>query len=243
MPSCRLNAVLLMILLIPFTVFSQSPEDDGFDSGPLNIPSLEVIIDSALNRSPLLKKYDAALDAEAFNLSFEKRKWLDNLYIEGNTRYGVYDQIYLQGLENETEPPIGILNQRKQTWYYAGVSVKLPLSTIINRKKHLLQTEKAIEVIRQEKEMMADDLTKTIIEGYYDVLFKYESMHTFYAIYQDLRIAYLDAVNRLQEQKVNFHDYAILSSTYGKAKNDYDLAKSDFLKSINMLRFIAGWDF
>ncbi len=234
---------LFFTFLLPLCVIPQAAIDDGFGSDLPDIPPLQQLIDSALVHSPLLKRYDAAVEMERLDLSLERRKWLDYLYIEGNTRYGVYDQIYFQGLAEGVETPVAFLDQRKQAWYYGGVSLKLPISTFFNQKRRLQQTRLSIDILNLEKEVMADDLQKSIIEAYYTLLFRYESMNTFYAIYQDLKVAYRDAQNRLEENKIGFNDYAILSSTYGKAKNDWDQARSDFLISLNMLRFITGWDF
>jgi hypothetical protein len=235
--------LIVSILVLPQFALTQSNPEDGFGSDPLNIPTLAALIDSAMVRSPILKKYDAAIEKENFFIDFERRRWMDYIYFEGNTRYGVYDQIYVQGEADGLDPPLAFLNSRKQTWYYAGVSLKMPLSVLINSGKHVQQMKISVDAINYEREMLKDELQKQIIESYYNVQFRYESMNTFYTIYQDLKIAYLDAVNRLEEQKINFHDYAILSSTYGKAKNDYDQAKNDFVTSLNLLRFMTGWDF
>ncbi len=234
---------LTVFVILPVMLISQAPQDDGFQIEPLQLPSLQALIDSAKVKSPLLKKYEAEAAVESFNLTFEQRKWMDFIYMEGNVRYGVYDQVYVQGEVDGLDPIYPLFNERKQTWYYGGISLKLPLSTFINQNKKIKQTKMTIEAIGFEREMMAEELEKIIIESYYKVLFRHESMNTFYTIYQDLKIAYLDAVNRLNEQKINFQDYAILSSTYGKAKNDFDQAKSDFLTSLNLLRFMTGWNF
>lgn len=243
MVAGNIRLLFFIVLILPILAMPQEAIDDGFGSDLPNIPPLQQLIDSALVNSPLMRRFDAAIELEKLDLSFERRQWLDYLYVEGNTRYGVYDQIYFQGLADGVESPVGFLNQRRQAWYYGGVSIKLPISTFINQKKRLQQTHLSLDIINHEKEMMADELQKSIIEAYYTVLFRYESMNTFYAIYQDLKVAYRDAQNRLEEQKIGFNDYAILSSTYGKAKNDWDQARSDFLISLNLLRFMTGWDF
>jgi hypothetical protein len=243
MRICNMVMLITSFLILPLFAHTQAAGEDGFGSDPLNIPPLAALIDSAIVRSPILIKYDAAIEKEKFFVDFERRRWMDFIYFEGNTRYGVYDQIYVQGEADGLDPQLAFLNSRKQTWYYAGVSLKMPLSVLVNSGKHVQQMKISVDAINYEREMLKDELQKQIIESYYTVLFRYESMNTFYTIYQDLKIAYLDAVNRLAEQKINFHDYAILSSTYGKAKNDYDQAKNDFVISLNLLRFMTGWDF
>ncbi len=236
----------LLAILVLMSIYGLNAQTPSMISDPdddPDIPPLALLIDSALVHSPLLKRYDANLSIRDITLTLQRRQWMDYLYFEGNTRYGIYDQIYFQGLHEPGEVPMGFVNQREQTWYYAGVSLKLPLTSIVGQRKRLQQTRVAFDMISREREMAVDDIHKAVIEAYYELLFKRESMKTFYGIYQDLKIAYIDAGNRLQEQKIGFNDYAILSSTYGKAKNDYDLARSEFFISLSLLRFMTGWDF
>ena len=233
----------ILLLMSVCGLHAQTPTTNTVPDHELDIPPLAALIDSALVHSPLLKKYDANLSIRDITLTLQRRQWMDFLYFEGNTRYGIYDQVYFQGLYDPGETPVGFVNQREQTWYYAGVSLKLPLTSFIGQRKRLQQTHIAFDMIAWEREMAVEDTHKAVIEAYYELLFRQESMKTFYGIFQDLKIAYLDAGNRLQEQKIGFNDYAILSSTYGKAKNDYDLARSEFLTSLSLLRFMTGWDF
>ncbi len=231
----------MMLLMTSLGVTAQQPASVA--DPHIDIPPLAVLIDSALVHSPLLKKYDVNLSIKDITLDLQRMQWMDYLYVEGNTRYGVYDQVYFQGLYDQEELPVGFVNQREQTWYYAGVSLKLPLTTFIGQRKRLQQTRIAFDMIAWEREVAAEEIQKAVIQAYYELLFREESMKTFFGIYQDLKIAYIDSNNRLQEQKIGFNDFAIISSTYGKAKNDYDLARSEFLTSLSLLRFMTGWDF
>ena len=236
-------SILLLFASMPILLAGQ--QDPGELQSPdlSDIPPLQALIDSALVNAPLLEKYNANLDLLSSSMPLERRRWMDFLFIEGNTRYGVYDQIHIRGVDDPGDSPVGYLDSREQMWYYGGVSLKLPLSAFATQRRRVQQVALSFDMVSYEKRMAEEEIRKEIIEAYYELLFRQESMHTFYAIYQDLEIAFHDAIYRLREQKISFQDYATLSSTYGKAKNDYARARSDFLISLGIMRVMTGWDF
>ncbi len=234
---------LILFSLCHFIATAQDQDSVLLETHDFTIPPLQALIDSALLNSPLLKRYDAIHNKVALEKYFQRRHWMQSFYMEANTRYGAFDQLYFTGSTDPGESPIGYTYQQQQTNYYIGLSIKLPLATFVNQRKKMQQLKFNLDEIRMEQESVAENIIKNVIENYYELLFRYESMNTFFAIYQDVKISYLDAGNRLQEQKIGFNEYSIISSTYGKAKNDYDRAKTDFLISLNMLRFVTGWDF
>lgn len=240
------SSVRFYLILFSFCHFISTAQDQAsvvFETRDFEIPPLQALIDSALLSSPLLKRYDAMHNKIALEKYFQRRHWMQSFYMEANTRYGAFDQLYFTGSNDPGESPIGYTYQQQQTNYYIGLSLKLPLAAFVNQRKKIQQLNFNLDEIRMEQESVAENLIKNVIENYYEVLFRHESMNTFFAIYQDVKISYLDAGNRLQEQKIGFNDYSIISSTYGKAKNDYNRAKADFLIGLNMLRFITGWEF
>jgi hypothetical protein len=238
-----ISLFLVLFCIVTLRSVGQQLPISAEDTRTFNIPPIQALIDSALERSPLLKRYDAIYNKVNMEKHFQRRQWMQSLYLEANTRYGAFDQLYFTGASDPNESPIGYTYQQQQTNYYVGVSLKLPLATFVNQRKKIQQLNYNLDEIKMEQGSVADNVIKTVIENYYEVLFRHESMNTFFAIYQDMKISYLDAGNRLQEQKIGFNDYAIISSTYGKAKNDYDRARTDFLMSLNMLRFVSGWQF
>jgi len=86
-------------------------------------------------------------------------------------------------------------------------------------------------------------IKQIIIEAYYHLQYLDESMRTFYHIYQTLEIGYLKAEKDLLNGRTNLNEYALLASTVGKAKNDYQKAKSTFHAQYHKLMEITGMEF
>lgn len=236
-------ALVLLLSCIPTFLAGMQDAREMQSPGPFDIPPLQALIDSALVNAPLLERYDVNMELLSASMPLERRRWMDFVFFEGNTRYGVYDQIHIRGVGDSGDSPVGYMDSREQMWYYGGVSLKLPLSAFATQRRRVQQVVLSFDMVSYEKRMAEEEIRKEVIEAYYELLFRQESMHTFYAIYQDLEIAFHDAIYRLREQKISFQDYATLSSTYGKAKNDYARARSDFLISLGIMRVMTGWDF
>jgi len=86
----------LFILLIP-AHFVDAQEHNIVDSSELIVPPLVDVINAALRYSPLLKAKDTEIKIIEHELKIEKKKWMDNVSIDGVANYGLFDQFVISG--------------------------------------------------------------------------------------------------------------------------------------------------
>jgi outer membrane protein TolC len=222
-------------------VFSQ--EKIVTDSVSLFIPPLNVILDSAINHSPLLKI--KALDITIANneIKIEKKKWLNYIFLEGATNYGLFDQIVISNLNNHETSSIGILSKSQQIRYYGGIGTKIPLSIIGNRQKELKIRKINVQQANLQLEDAQSSLIQLVIDEYYTLLYHEESVKTFTTIYNTLEISYLKAERDVSNGQMGLNDFAMLTSILGKAKDDCAKAKNNFFSQYRRLEEITGISF
>jgi len=206
----------------------------------LTLPPLRAVIDSALKYSPLLqtKARDLAiLDQES---AVDRRKWMDYLYVEGAANYGVFNQLFRSQVQDEGESTVGTLNQSAQGQYYAGVSVKMPLSTFLNRSNQSNIRRLEREQIQWEKEEIRRKIRQTIIEEYYALRFMHESLSTFLETYETLNLSYVKAQKDIENSRMKLDEFGRIAAALGKAKNEYIKAKNDYYAQFELLELFAG---
>jgi len=233
-----ISAVLILSCSV---IYGQT--DDMQDTISINIPSLNAVLDSAFLHSPLLKM--KALDNRILgeNNKIEKKKWMDNLYFDGAANYGMFDQIVVSGANTTITSGSGILTSSEQMRYYGGMSVKVPLSTLTKRasqsKIHKYQEQQNELELQDAKET----LRQNIITEYFQFKYLEESMKTYYSIYQTLKISYMKAEKDVLNGRMNLTEFASLSSTVGKSKDDFNKAKYNFYVQYHKIKILAGINF
>ncbi len=232
-----------LTLLFTFASSALSQKDSTNEPVSLFIPSLKTVIDSALIHSPLLKIKElniAVLDNET---RMEKKKWLNYIFIEGATNYGLFDQVVISNTNTQEPVTSGLLSKSQQIRYYGGIGAKIPLSLIINRSNELKIKHLNIEQANLEFEEAQSQLKQLIIEEYYKLIYFQESMNTFINIYNTLNISYLKSEKDVVDGVINLNDFAMLTSTVGKAKDDCSKARNSFFAQYNKLEEIVGVNF
>jgi len=227
---------------VPSGAISQdtTPNAPIEEEDKLQLPPLRAVIDSALKYSPLLqtKARDLAiLDQES---AVDRRKWLDYLYVDGAANYGVFNQLFRSQVQDEGEATVGTLNQSAQGQYYAGVSLKMPLSTFLNRSNQNNIRQLQREQIQWEREDIRRTIRKTIIEEYYTLRYMHESLGTFLETYETLNLSYVKAQKDIENSRMKLDEFGRIAASLGKAKNEYIKAKNDYYAQFELLELFAG---
>jgi outer membrane protein TolC len=231
---------LHFIILIAFAYCVAAQTDDDIDSQLLIIPSLTEIIDVAFIHSPLLKAKTKAIEVIGEETKIERKRWMDHIYFEGATNYGVFDHLIISGQTSNNDYNTGILTKDEQVRYYGGIRLKLPLSAISSSSNYVKVKRLKEEQVGYELLQLQEDLKLIIIEEYYQLLYLRESMHSCNRINQTLEVSYLKAEKDLLNGHMEIGEFALLASTSGKAKNDYLKAKNDFYSQYTRLQTITG---
>ena len=233
---------LLIHITIMLTIIQLANAQVGriSDSAITILPSLDIIINAAMQHSPLLKAKGMEKAIIEQELKVEKKKWTYYVYLDGAANYGLFDQVMISNVSTEGTLNSGLLTKSEQIRYYGGISVKIPISALSIRRNEINKKKLAIKQSDYEKLQVQKEIKSTIIEEYYKLKHFEESMKTFQAIYQTLQIAYLKAETDVINSNMDLNDFALLASTVGKAKNDLSKAKNNFYAQYYKLQNIAG---
>ena len=234
---------IIFIYTLVSACFLTSYGNETVDASPTQLPPIELVIEYAIANSAFVKEQIKQNEIKLKDLQIEKRTWMNYLFLEGAANYGMYDNLFVQNNTTDTRATTGALNRNEQTAYYAGVGLKLPLSALTNRGRTLKKRKLEIEKAQHQREDAEKQIEHVIIELYYALKYLEESMHAYLEIYQTLEISYQKAQKDLLNGRTELDDFALLSSTTGKAKNDYLKAKHTFMSEYKKLESFTGLDF
>lgn len=234
---------IFFAVLFYFINTAQAQGTADTDTGLPPVPPLQTLIDSAILRSPLLKSKTTEVRIAEKEIKTTKRSWTDYVFIEGSVNYGQYDQIVLSGTSLDEQYNSGLLTKGEQLRYYGGVGVKLPLSSIINRRNRIQINQLQVQKAEFETVEAEDQIRQIIIDEFYLLKYAEESLQTFTDIYQTLQISYTNAQNEVKSGKMNLNDFALLVSTVGKAKDSFIKAKNNYYAQYKRLEELTGIKF
>jgi outer membrane protein TolC len=237
----KLISCIVFIWMSIASIMAQDAETA--DSSFLILPSLTIVIDSALRNSPLLKAKEMNADMIDQDIKIEKKKWMDYLSIEGATNYGLFDQVVISGITTSGSTTTGALSKSQQVRYYGGLSLKLPLSSITSRHNALTKKQIAREQYNLELLQAQNDVRQTVIEEYYKLKYLEESMKTFQSICQTMQISYMKAEKDVLNNRMGLNAFALLASSVGKAKDDYSKVRNNFYAQYYKLQNLTGVNF
>ena len=204
------------------------------------IPDLEFCIQSALNNSPLLKVSDNQIDVVLEEIKLKKKAWLENLQIEANTRYGLFNQVSLSTTAGSTTPDVAIQSAKQQLNYFVGLTLKLPLSFFSTNKSEQKTLKHNIREFELKKEELKKQISQLIISEY----FKFKNMSELVDAHQsNLQNAQLDFLRGKSEVKVGMlglTEFAAMSNAYTKALDAFNGTKNDYYSEYYLLKLLTG---
>ena len=230
-----------MVLFLAVGNMLNAQQGDSVKS--LTIPPLQVVLDSALMHSPLLKAKAINSEIIAKELEIEKQRWTKFVFIDGAANYGKFDQFLISENTSQNTVQSGLLNRSTQVRYYGGIGVKLPISSIISRRKEIQALELKMQQSDFERQNLNQELEQFIIDEYFKLKYYEESLETFIDMHNTLEISYLKAKKDLENGRMNLSDFVLLVSTMGKAKDSFLKTKNSYYAQYNKLQELTGIKF
>ena len=237
-------SVFILFLCITFNVQSQAFQNMEINNDTISvdqrIPGVDVFIQSALKNSPLMKISDVEMQEIFEKIKIEKKKWTDYLYADGIVRYGLNDQLIVNGQTGATSSDYTLNSANKQLTYYGGLSIKLPLSDFLSKKSQLKILKSTLEESRYRKEQAVINLTNIVIEEYYKLIKLNQILQVNLNVLQTLKISYMKAQKDIANGLMEINDYASIVISKGKAEEGYYNAQNDYYAQYRKIQVLTG---
>lgn len=203
------------------------------------IPTLDTFIESALKNSVLLKLSEIEYQDVIEKMKIDKKSWSDNIFIDGNARYGQYNQLIVnQEIANGVD--YGVKSANEQFTYFGGVTVKLPISFLLNRKSQSKIFKNDLNTVKLKKEQVEKEITNIVIDEYYKLINSYQKLQVNQNVVQILNISYLKAEKDIANGLIEINDLANIAISKGKAEEGYYNARNDYFAQYRRIQVLTG---
>ncbi|TAI47157.1 TolC family protein [Flagellimonas allohymeniacidonis] len=234
---------ILLIFLSLNTVRSQSINafiEKGLQENDISkkLPPLDTLVAMAKEYSPFIKVTISEQQYRDGVVSFEQRAWLQYINLEAGYNYGIFDN--LSNSQIAGDPQSQQLFSTEQSRYNVGVSIRLPLSAIINRRARILSAKGEAEKARFETEVAEVELEQKVAELYNDVLKHHRMFFISGSIVDNFRVQSLRAEKDFSNGVINVTEYTRLQQMMNQATMNFELQRSEFVSSVMALQNIIG---
>jgi len=240
----KVLSVLLIFFYFSVRVDSQSVQNIDLDKDTLSvdqqIPGVDMFIQSALKNSALLKISDGETQQILERIKIQKKSWSDNLFLEGNARYGQYNQLIVNQQTGAGSIDYGLKTANEQFTYYGGLTVKLPFSDFLNKKSQIKILNYSLEESKQKKEQAERELTSIVIEEYYKLIKFYQVLQVNQNVLQALKITYMKVQKDLANGLIDLNEYTTFLISKAKVEEAYYNAKNDYYTQYRKIQVITG---
>lgn len=216
---------------------STSTENTIDNSYELLIPTLEVLIDSALANNGMLGYRVDEIEVKKANLKMKKRYWTRNFGIQGDTRYGTFDNFS----SNVSGPnTVQLSSTTIQTNFGIGFYLKIPVFDVYNRKSDIKQAKAELSQARNLVKFQEDEIKETVIRYYEDLMLKQRLLRIRAINLSDAKVNLEMAQKEYTNGQIPLYEYIRISDITSGIETEFEKTKSALMTSKKLLENLTG---
>lgn len=201
------------------------------------LPSLAELQALAEENSPYYKMLDAEVRKGHSLVKEEQREWMYWVGIEGNAKYGLFDNLIIKedlGLEESNT------ETTEQTRYSIGAFMKIPLSSLLDNSNIKTAKAEEEEILIHQREVKRREFRQLIITRYYDVVKENRGIIIKNNTVETFKVQCMRAKEDFENADITIDEYAKLEAMLAKATLSLEEAKLDFIAAYKKLEETIG---
>jgi len=205
------------------------------------LPTLDTLINASISNSGAYGYYLDEVEIKKLELKKSRNNWSDYIYINGNVGYGYYDQVF----RDNSIPDLSLntIIAGQQFTYFAGLSMKIPFSSIFKnnqtRKIHEFEIDKAVNEVDKVKFQVAE----IVNEKYFELIEAYQIFLSKTNEYEAVEIDIQKSEKEFLEGKIGVSAMTEVRKSYLKVQLEKDRANADLIKKLTQLEMFTGLNF
>lgn len=203
----------------------------------LLIPTIEVLIDSALANNGMLAYRVDEIESKKANLKMKKRYWTRNFGVQGDARYGTFDN-FSQNVSGPSTTQLA--STTIQTNYGIGVYLKIPVFDIYNRKSDIKQAKAELSQARNLVKNQEDEIKEKVILYYEDLKLKQRLLRIRAINLIDAKVNKEMAQKEYTNGQIPLYEYIRISDITSGIETEFEKGKSALMTAKRLLENLTG---
>lgn len=237
--------ILILVIILWLFVAARAQNYSEFIAQSLEqndimnlILPLQSLIDSAEIHSPMLKIAKSDVTITTLRLKSEKLEWTRNVGFEAGIRYGLFDNLILKE-QSGSEVLQG--STSSQTRYNAGIFLKIPASSFIDRSNVKIAKEEEVQAnYRYESSLLS--LRQAVIVQYFEVVKIHKGLIIKNESVESYRVQLFRTEQDFINGSVGLVEFTRIKNMYTQALLDFEETKTDYFVAFRLLAEIVGID-
>ncbi|NVN94974.1 MAG: TolC family protein [Bacteroidetes bacterium] len=200
----------------------------------LILPPLQVLFDSAIEKSSLIKFWESGIDAQQYKIQSARINWMRSVNLEGDFRYGSINNVFVG-------PTSTLITTSDATRWGTGISLKLPIYEFFNKKNAVGVAVKEKEQASFQREAAITELKKAVISQYYELLFREQSLKIRNSNMQSTALQLQMTELDFKNGKIAISELVRLSQQHAANQFEFEKEKREFLAALLILEEIIGF--
>lgn len=233
------TTILLAIFCLSILETKAQNTENQLQSGvpKLLIPSLKQLEEAAIVTNGMLKYRNLEIESKESNLIGKKQSWTRNFGIQGDTRYGTFNNFSSTSGENTT---VDLASVTQQLNYSVGVYLKIPVFDLINRKSQIKQAKSELEQAKSLAKSQEDELKEVVIRYYEDLLLKQNLLELRATNLGNARVNMEMVEKEFRNGLIPISEYVRISDMTSRIAAEFEQAKSELMVSKKLLENLTG---
>ncbi len=212
--------------------------------GAFKLPDLQACIDSALANSPLLKTTDEQVAQLLEDIKIQKRSWGEYVLVDANTRYGLFNQLSVADPAGTgSTPGLDLYSAEERFNYYAGVTLRLPLSYLWSNNNKVKKLKYSINEAELRREELKKEIIRMVVTEYYKLKSSYEVLGVHQDNVQTAQLDLMKAKNEIKNNTIKMSEFSTISYSYTRSYVEFIDARNNFFAQYYLLKLLTGSNF
>jgi outer membrane protein TolC len=225
-------------LLCQYSGFAQSQLDFDYQKDNISsrLPSLAVLIDSAIANNPNMQFRKLDLLVARCNLKESRHLWTKNIGVQSDIRYGTFDA-YSTDLTGNTGAITG--TGHVETRFSYSAYVKIPVFEIVNHHNQNKLVKAKLDQAESMIMVQHNEIRQQVILYYNDVILKQRLLSIKTKNLETVKINMQMVEKEFLNGIIPLAEYARISGGVASSESDVENARMDFLTAYMMLEEIT----
>ncbi|MBC8435979.1 MAG: TolC family protein [Bacteroidetes bacterium] len=244
----KLRVFSIIFLLVTTTLISFGQVKDTLyvfnpmiDDITMRIPPLDDLIDSAIVHSPNVQAADAEIYMRKYQIKSARRDIMTNFYLDAGMN--IYYLDVLTNNKTNLGDISAVLSTQDNSSYALGLSIRLPLDDLMDRRNRIKYATKYMEQGFSERDYQIRLIRRDIIVQYNRLIInqKILKIANDNQIYMGLQMAL--AEKEFLNAQISLYEIARLNEMNRRAVTDFEQARNEFYNAYMILQEIVGIKF
>ena len=217
-----------------FSLQSQTERDDiAMDK----IRPLDSLIEAAINRAPLIKRISTGQLQREQEIRISKKDWMQHVAFNAGYNYGT--GIISDQLTTSTDNTATFITRQNAT-YGVGISIRIPISALSERKNKIKIHELAIEEMEYQKQDLIQMVRNEVITRYNQLILSLKTMQLQNDKVETNATAFEIADNYFKAGKLDIDQYRMIVDISTTSKIELERMKSEVWYNLKSLEQLVG---